>query len=73
MNICHIVFCADTVSYMVTHALSYGGHDIHIYFVAPDHDEKSLNKIKDRLLRIPRVTLLSDEDIYGLKRTNMIA
>lgn len=67
MKICHIVFCADTVSYMVTNALSCGGHDIHICFVTPDHDEQSLNKIKHRLLRIPRVTVLSDEDVWAKK------
>lgn len=62
MNVCQIVFCADTVSYMIAKALSFAGHNIYVYFGVPEHEETSLNKIKQRLLRIPRVTVLSDND-----------
>jgi len=52
---------------MVAKALSSAGHNIHIYFDAPDHDETSVNKNRLRLLRIPRVTVLSDNDVIAQK------
>lgn len=62
MNICHIVFCADTVSYMVAKALSSAGHNVYIFFGDPGHEQAALNKIKLRLLNIPRVKILSEDD-----------
>lgn len=69
MNICHIAFCADTVSYMVTKAISSAGHNIHVCFAAPDHDETSINKVRHRLVRIPGVTVLSDNEVRAQKNS----
>ena len=69
MNICHVVFCADTVSYMIAKALSSAGHNIYIYFGVPGHEETSLNKIKQRLLRIQRVSVLSENSEIAQQTT----
>jgi hypothetical protein len=52
---------------MVSKALSTAGHNIHIYFVAPDHKHTSLKKVRHRLLRIPRVKVLSDSEVINPK------
>jgi len=59
MNVCHLVFRTDSLTYTVAKALSVGGHDVFIRVVDRDQDQKHAGGIQKRLRETPRVRIIA--------------
>lgn len=66
MNVCHLVFAPDSLTYMVTKAAVSAGHTVHICLTDPEHGQKSTHKIMQRLTKIPGVVVVSEENEAAL-------
>lgn len=66
MNICHLVFAPDSLTYLASRAAVSGGHTVHICLTDPDQGRKLPHKIMQRIVRIPGVVILSGEDASAL-------
>lgn len=62
MNICHLVFVADSLTYTIAKALTYGGHNVFVWIVAPDYARAHPNKIQERLRNTPGVWMVSRDE-----------
>jgi hypothetical protein len=58
MNICHLAFRPDSLTYTVARALVSAGHDVLVWVVDADYNRRPAAKIRDRLVAIPRVRIV---------------
>jgi hypothetical protein len=66
MNICHLVFAPDTITYLATRASVAAGHTVHIGLADPDRGRKSVHKVMQRIARLPGVHLFYEESDESL-------
>jgi len=59
MNICHLTFVADSLTYTIAKALTYAGHNVFVWIVNPEHARRHPSKIQSRLLETSRVQVIS--------------
>jgi len=58
MNVGHLVFRADSLTYTVAKALTWAGHDVHVWVVDPEHETRPPDRIQARLYAMPGVKLI---------------
>lgn len=61
MNLCHVVFAPDSLTYLVAKAATFAGHSVYIALTDPDRGKHSTHKIMQRIVRIPGVAIMSPE------------
>ena len=59
MEVHHLVFRPDSLTYTIAKALSYGGHDVTVCIVDPEYRNRHPTYAQERLPRIPRLQLES--------------
>jgi hypothetical protein len=62
MNICHLVFRPDSLTYTVAKALTHAEHNVVVCVVDPEHDRRVPNNIQRRLASVPRVTIVARDN-----------
>jgi hypothetical protein len=62
MNIWHIVFRTDSLTYTVAKALSVGGHDVSVWVVDPEQGRAPADGIQRRLRDTPRVRIIPADE-----------
>jgi hypothetical protein len=62
MNVWHLVFRADSLTYTVAKALSWGGHDVSVWVVDPEQDRDFPDGIQKRLRDTLRVSIVSRDE-----------
>jgi hypothetical protein len=66
MNVCHLVFVPDSLTYMVTKAAVSAGHTVYICLSDPEHGQKAPHKIMQRLMKLPHVIFITEENKAAL-------
>jgi hypothetical protein len=62
MNVWHLVFRTDSLTYTIAKALSFGGHDVFVWVVDPAQDPRAAEGIQKRLRDTPRVTIVARDE-----------
>ena len=62
MNVWHLVFRTDSLTYTVAKALSVGGHDVNVWVVDPLRDGAPADRIQRRLPDVPRVRIVAGDE-----------
>jgi hypothetical protein len=62
MNVWHLAFRADSVTYTVASALSRGGHDVFVWVVDPAQDNPYADRLQRRLRDVPRVRIIARDE-----------
>jgi len=58
MNICHLVFRADSLTYTVAKALTSVGHEVSVWVVDPEYGRRTAEAIQKRLISTARVKIV---------------
>ena len=58
MNVWHLVYAADSLTYTLAKALSWGGYDTSVWIVDPEFDRRAPDGIQRNLRQTPRVRLV---------------
>jgi hypothetical protein len=58
MNVGHLVFRADSLTYTVARALTVAGHDVHVWIVDPEFESRPASRMQSCLYATPRVTII---------------
>ena len=62
MNVWHLAFRVDSLTYTVAKALSHGGHDVSVWVVAPEQDYGLSEGIYRALRETPRVSIIGRDE-----------
>jgi len=62
MNVWHLVFRTESLTYTVAKALSVGGHDVFVWVVNPEFDAARAGGIQKRLRDTPHVRIVAGDD-----------
>jgi len=62
MNVWHLAFRTDSVTYTVASALSRGGHDVFVWVVDTAQDNQYADRLQRRLRDIPRVRIMARDE-----------
>src|SRR5437764_1289342 len=62
MNVWHLVFRTDSLTYTVAKAMSFGGHDVFVWVVDAEQDHSLAAGIQQRLRDTPRVRIVARDE-----------
>ena len=62
MNVWHLVFRTDSLTYTVAKAMSFGGHDVFVWVVDDEQDHNLAVGIQMRLRDTPRVRIVARDE-----------
>lgn len=62
MNVWHLVFRTDSLTYTVAKAMSWGGHDVFVWVVDVEQDHSVAGGIQKRLRDTPRVSIVARDE-----------
>jgi hypothetical protein len=62
MNVWHVVFRTDSLTYTVAKALSWGGHEVFIWVLDPEQNHDLAAGIQKRIRDTPRVSIVARDE-----------
>src|SRR5437667_1795893 len=62
MNVWHLVFRTDSLTYTIAKAMSFGGHDVFVWVVDVEQDHNLAVGIQKRLRDTPRVRIVARDE-----------